>query len=346
MNFTSDNTGPAAPEIMAALVAANGPEMPYGNDPFTARAEALIREQFEAPEASIHLVATGTAANALALAALAKPWDAIFCHRMAHVEVDECGAPEFYTGGAKLRRVAGENAKITPDTLTTALQEIPAQDVHSVQPGPLTLTQLTELGTAYAPAEIGALCTLGADHGLKTHMDGARIANALAATNASPAEMTWKAGIDALSLGGTKNGCLGVEAVVFFDPAHAWEISLRRKRGGHLWSKGKYLGAQMAAYLTDGLWLDLAARANARMAQLVAGLATIPEAQILAPPAGNLVFLTLPKALHDRAHGGGARYEIHDRAANAVPDAPQLARIVCDWSKTEEEIEQLLALWR
>ena len=342
MNFASDNTGPAAPEIMAALTEANASAMPYGNDPFTARAEALIREQFEAPEASIHLVATGTAANALALAALAKPWDAIFCHRIAHVEMDECGAPEFFAGGAKLRRVDGAHAKITPETLTAALAEFTQGDVHSVQPGPLTLTQLTELGTAYSAADIAALCTIAAHRGLKTHLDGARFANALAAARISPAEMTWKAGIDALSLGGTKNGCLGVEAVVFFDPAQAWELSLRRKRAGHLWSKGKYLGAQMAAYLTDGLWLDLAARANARMAQLMAGLATIPEARIIAPPAGNMVFLTLPRALHERAKAAGARYYTQD----AAPDTPQQARIVCDWSKTPEEIDQLLALWR
>ena len=342
MNFASDNTGPAAPEIMAALAEANTSAMPYGNDPFTARAEALIRELFEAPEASIHLVSTGTAANALALAALAKPWDAIFCHRIAHVEMDECGAPEFFTGGAKLRRVEGADAKITPETLAAALAELPKGDVHTVQPGPLTLTQLTELGTAYTPSEIAALCSLAADHGLKTHMDGARFANALAAAGVSPAQMTWKAGIDALSLGGTKNGCLGVEAVVFFDPAQAWELSLRRKRAGHLWSKGKYLGAQMAAYLTDGLWLDLAARANARMAQLIEGLAAIPDAKIIARPAGNMVFLTLPKALHDRAYAAGARYKVQD----AAPGAPQQARIVCDWSKTPEEIDQLLALWR
>lgn len=341
MNFASDNTGPAAPEIMAALAEANTSAMPYGKDPFTSRTEALIRELFEAPDASVHLVSTGTAANALALSALAKPWDAIFCHRIAHVEVDECGAPEFFAGGAKLRRVEGEAAKMTPQSLRAALDEFTDGDVHSVQKGPLSLTQLTELGTAYKTAEIAALTAIAAEHGVKTHLDGARFANALAAANTSPAEMTWKAGIQALSLGGTKNGCLGVEAVVFFDPAQAWELSLRRKRAGHLWSKGKFLGAQMAAYLENGLWLDLAAKANARMAQLMAGLASISDAHVVAPPAGNLVFLYLPTELHDQAQAAGAQYYRYESK-----EGLERARIVCDWSKTPEDIDALLSLWR
>lgn len=343
MNFASDNVGPAAPEVMAAMAAANeAPQKPYGNDPFTARAEALVREVFEAPEASVHLVSTGTAANALALSTLAKPWDAIFCHRIAHAEVDECGAPEFFSGGAKLRRVEGEDAKITPVSLRAALDELPPGDVHSVQRGPLSLTQLTELGTAYSVAEITALCEIAHDAGIKTHLDGARLANAMAASGASPAEMTWKAGIDALTLGGTKNGCLGVEAVVFFDPDQAWETALRRKRAGHLWSKGKYLGAQMAAYLTDGLWLDLAGRANTRMAQLIEGLGGIPEAQLSAAPQGNLVFLALPAEAHARAEAAGVYYYRF-----GLDDAGrEIARIVCDWSKTPEEVDALLALWR
>jgi len=330
--------GPVAPEIMAALNEANGVHMPYGNDPFTDRAVALIREQFEAPEASVHLVATGTAANALALSAMARPWDAIFCHRIAHVEMDEAGAPEFFTAGAKLRRVEGADAKITPHTFIAALDEVPSGDVHSVQAGPLSLTQLTELGTAYTPTEIARLATLAADRNLKVHMDGARFANALATSGVSPAEITWKAGVDALSLGGTKNGCLGVEAVVFFDPGVAWELSLRRKRAGHLWSKGKYLGAQMAAYLEDGLWLRLADQANARMAQLIEGLGAIPDAAIVAQPSGNLVFLDLPAAFHERAKAGGAHYYRYGAKQ-------ERARIVCDWSKTPEDIDALLSLW-
>ncbi|MEM1273129.1 MAG: beta-eliminating lyase-related protein [Pseudomonadota bacterium] len=347
MNFASDNVGPAAPEIMAALSEANtAPHMPYGNDPFTARAEALVREVFEAPDASVHLVATGSAANALALATLTRPWDAIFCHADAHVELDECGAPEFYTSGAKLRRVPGENAKITPETLRTELDEITPGNVHSVQRGPVTLTQLTELGTAYSRLEIEALTSIAREAGLKVHLDGARIANAVAAANVSPAEMTWKAGVDVLSLGGTKNGCLGVEAVVFFDPQLAWEVALRRKRAGHLWSKSKFLGAQMAAYLENGLWLELAGKANARMAQLIDGLAAVPEAHIVAPPAGNLVFLDLPKSAHDRAFAKGAQYKLRTRGAPEPDDHLVRARIVCDWSKTEAEIDQLLSAWR
>ncbi|MEM9319966.1 MAG: beta-eliminating lyase-related protein [Pseudomonadota bacterium] len=347
LNFASDNVGPAAPEILAALVEANSASaMPYGKDPFTTRAQDMIRDTFEAPEASVHLISTGSAANALALAALANPWDAIFCHHEAHIEVDECGAAQFYSGGAKLRRVPGANGKITPDTLGAALAEIPPQNVHSVQRGPVSLTQLTELGTAYSRAELSDLTAMAKDAGLKVHLDGARFANAVAAAGCSPADMTWRLGVDALSFGGTKNGCLGVEAVVFFDPEHAWELSLRRKRAGHLWSKGRFLGAQIAAYLEDGLWLSLAGAANARMAELCAGLADLPEAKIVAEPAGNLVFLTLPKPVHDRAFSAGAAYYSYDTDPEGAPDRPVRARIVCDWSKTSADVAGLLALWR
>ncbi|MEM6389056.1 MAG: beta-eliminating lyase-related protein [Pseudomonadota bacterium] len=348
MNFASDNVGPAAPEIMAAMSEANAARSaPYGADPWTERAQALIREVFEAPEASVHLVSSGSAANALALAAMTRPWEAIFTHETAHIEMDEAGAPEFFTGGAKLRRVPGDEGKITPAALEAAIAEVPQGDVHSVQRGPLSLTQLTEWGSAYTPKELSALSASARRHGMRTHLDGARLANAIAAAGVSPAEMTRLAGIDALSLGGTKNGCLAVEAVVFFDPARGSEISHRRKRAGHLWSKHRFLGAQMAAYLEDGLWLELAQRANARLAELLEGLRALTEADIEVEPAGNMVFFRLPRAMHASAFAAGAAYSVRGDLDESLPgETPILARIVCDWSCRSEDIAGLLTAWR
>ena len=232
MMFASDNTGPVHPKIMDAVMGANdGYAMPYGNDTITAAARDAVRALFEAPEAAVEFVATGSVANALALACMAKPWDGVFCHRTAHVEEDECGAPDFYSG-AKTILIDGADGKITPEGLEAAIMQCKGRGVHGAQPGPLTLTNITERGTAYSLAEIRALTAVARAHGLATHLDGARFANACAALGCSPAEMTWKAGIDAVSFGGTKNGCMGVEAVVIFDPAHGRELALRRKRGG------------------------------------------------------------------------------------------------------------------
>jgi len=268
--LSSDNAGPAAPEILAAVTAANEGYTPgYGAEDSMAAVTAQIREIFEAPEAAVYLVGVGTAANALALATLIEPWQTIYCHTRAHIEEDECGAPEVFTGGAKLSLVPGAEAKIDPVALSETLARGTDNFVHNVQRGALSITNVTELGAVYSTAEIAELCKLSKTYNLPIHLDGARIANALVATNASPADMTWRAGIDAISLGGTKNGCLGVEAVVLFDPQKAWEFELRRKRGGHLFSKHRYLSAQMQAYLTDGLWLSLARRANDAALQML-----------------------------------------------------------------------------
>ncbi|MBO6602011.1 MAG: low specificity L-threonine aldolase [Roseicyclus sp.] len=349
MNFASDNAGPAAPEIMAAVIAANeGSAMPYGNDPVRDGAIQKIRDLFEAPEALVHLVATGTAANALALSVLARPWEAIFCHRAAHIEADECGAPEFYTGGAKLALVEGVGAKMTPEALRKAIHAKGGGDVHSVQRGPVSITQITEEGAVYALPEIEALSDVAREFGLPLHLDGARFANACATLGCTPAEMTWKAGVDAVSFGGTKNGCLGVEAVVIFDQSSAWELELRRKRGGHLFSKHRYLSAQMEAYVTDGLWLRLAQSANARCAELAEGLRGLPGASFMEEPRGNLVFVHLPRAAHARAMAAGAKYYLfgEDQALDGDPETPILCRLVCDWSCTSEKVQSLLALFR
>lgn len=336
MRFASDNTSGAAPEVLAAVLQANdGYDRSYGADAAMARVTALVREIFEAPEAVVHLVATGTAANALAIAAHCPPWGAVFCHQHAHVAEDECNAPEFYSG-AKLVLVPGARGKMTPETLAPVLARTGSGGVHGVQRGMLTLTNVTEAGTVYSVAEIAALTALAKAHDLPCHLDGARFANALVTTNATPAEMTWKAAIDVLSLGGTKNGCLGVEAVVLFDPARSWELELRRKRGGHLFSKHRYLSAQMEAYLTDGLWLRLAAQANAMGQRLASGLAakgvTVPEA-----PA-NMLFPEWSPGTHDRLEAAGAHYY-----RLPAPDGWERARLVASWSTTAADVETFLS---
>jgi len=294
MFFASDNAGPVHPKVMQALAAANdGYAMPYGADDLMEAVRSRIREEFEAPEAAVYLVATGTAANSIALATLCQPFETVFCSPVAHIHEDECNAPEFYTGGAKLTLVPADDAKMTPAALRAAIEAEEVRGVHGPQRGPVSITNVTERGTVYAVAEIAALAGVAKDYGLPVHLDGARFANALVAAEATPAEMTWKAGVDAVSFGGTKNGLMGVEAVIFFDPKHAWEFELRRKRGAHLFSKHRYLSAQMLAYLEDGLWLELARAANAANARLVAGLRGIDGIDFLYEPQANMGFASL-----------------------------------------------------
>lgn len=341
MFFASDNTSGAPPEVMQALLRANeGFARSYGGDDIMARVTAQVRALFDAPEASVHLVATGTAANALALATLTDPWGAVFCHRHAHIAEDECGAPEFYTNGAKLVLIDGAHGRITPDALTEALATTGASGVHGVQRGCLSLTNVTEAGTVYTPAEIAALTAIAKSHGLPCHLDGARFANALVATGASPADMTWRAGIDVLSFGGTKNGLLGVEAVVLFDPAKSWELELRRKRGGHLFSKHRFLSVQMEAYLTDGLWMRLAAQANAMGQRLAQGIAGLNHAALTHPSQANMIFANWEPGGHARLQAAGAVY--YD--LRPLPDGRETARMVASWNTTEDHVDRFLGL--
>lgn len=346
MWFTSDNAGPAAPEVMDAMMRANEGHAPsYGAEPAMERVRARLREIFEAPEAAIHLVATGTAANALALACLCPPWATIFCHREAHVEADECGAPEFYTGGAKLTLIPGTDGRMEPGALERAVAAAGAVGVHNVQRGALSLTNLTEAGAAYSPPEVRRLSDIARARGMPVHMDGARFANAVASLGCSPAELTWRAGVDALSFGGTKNGLPGVEAVILFDPARSWELELRRKRGGHLFSKHRYLSAQMEAYLEDDLWLRLARQANARAARLAAGLAGLPGVSLLHPVEGNMLFVSLPRAAHRVARAAGAQYYLwpFDQSLDGPGEEAVSCRLVCNWATTEADVDGLLA---
>lgn len=341
MQFASDNTGPVHPAVMDALVAANTGHMPsYGADAITARVTAQIREVFESPDAAVHLVATGTAANALALACLAQPWQTVFCARHAHIQEDECGAPEFFTHGAKLTLVDGTEGRMDPRALDRAIATEQARGVHGVQRGPVSITQATELGTIHDLAALRALTDVARSHGLAVHMDGARFANALVRLGCAPAEMTWKAGIDVVSFGGTKNGLMGVEAVVMFDPAKAWELELRRKRAAHLFSKHRFLAAQMAAYLDGGLWLDLAARANGQADRLAAGLAA-HGIEASAPVEANMIFARLPRDADARLRAAGAEYIQWDAFDD---DGTITARLVCDWSTDDASIDRFLAV--
>ncbi len=343
MYFASDNAAPAAPEVMAAMAKANeGYAASYGTDDIMDRVTAQIRHEFEAPDAAVYLVSTGTTANALALSMLAAPWQTIFCHRQSHIEEDECGAPEFFTGGAKLTLLDGDNAKIDADQFARVAEHTGRLGVHNIQRGALSITNVTELGSVYTCEEIAALCKTAKDLGIGTHLDGARFTNALVALGCTPAEMTWKAGIDVVSFGGTKNGLLGVEAVIIFDPAKAWEFELRRKRGGHLFSKHRYLSAQMEAYLTDDLWIRLATQANAAGARLEAGLTQINSFEMTNPRDANMLFCKMPRAAHNRAVDGGAMYYME---RSEGPDDELIdCRLVCSWSTTDEEIDQFVAL--
>lgn len=345
MQFASDNSGPVHPKIMEALSRTNSGHVgSYGADDETARAVALIREAFEAPDAGVWFVPTGTAANSLALAALTMPFDTVFCADVAHIHEDECNAPEFYTGGAKLTLVESEHGRISAEALDAAIAGEGTRGVHGPQRGPVSITQITERGTAYGLADIGAIADVTHGYGLKLHMDGARFANALDRLGCSPAEMSWKAGVDILSFGATKNGAMGVEAVVAFDPDIATTLELRRKRAGQLLSKHRYLAAQMVGYLENDLWRDLGARANAAAARLVAGLEEIDGVSFVHPCEGNAIFASWPAHAHAALFDKGAAYHLWgDTLEGAAPDQPLAARLVCDWSIEDAQIDAFLA---
>lgn len=342
MFLASDNAGPAHHQVMECVMAANtGHQLPYGNDDLMEEVLTGIRRVFEAPDAAVYLVSTGTAANALALACFTQPWQTIFCSTIAHVEEDECNAPEFYTGAAKLTCIPTDD-KMTPEALETAITARTVGDVHATQPGPVTITQVTERGSVHSLAELQALTAVAKAHSLPVHLDGARFANAQAALGCSAAEMSWKSGVDVVSFGGTKNGCMAVEAVVFFDPSKAWEFELRRKRGAHLFSKHRYLSAQMAGYLQGDLYLSTAHQANANAAYLAKGLASA-GATFLHKPQANMIFARFPRIVHQRLHDAGAKYNLWDGPLDGEPDEMVACRLVCDWSIRRDQIDTFLS---
>ncbi len=342
MLFASDNWAGAAPEVLQAIVDANSGAAPaYGGDPWTARACAALSETFDRDVAAF-FVGTGGAANGLALSTLAPPYGMIACHEASHVQMDECAGPEFFTGGAKLLPIAGADGKLTPLTLRAAIDAFPERPPHGSPFAALTLTQGTEFGTVYDPAEVAALAAVARAAGMKVHMDGARFANAIAALGCTPADVTWRAGVDVLSFGGTKNGCLAAEAVIFFDPDGAKDFEFRRKRAGQLFSKSRFLAAQFVAYLEDGLWLRLAARANAAAKRLSGGLADIDGCEIWAPTEINEVFASFPPETEDRLKLAGALF--FPWVTPGDPAAGRMRRLICSFATTDEEVDRFLAV--
>ncbi len=347
MDFASDNTAGASQAILAAVVAANeGPARAYGTDLWTAEAKRRLEEVFER-EIACFLVNTGTAANALALGAMTPPFGAIFCHAQAHIMDDECGAPEMFTAGAKLVGIAGRAGKIVPAGLKAALADFPRGVEKHVQPAALSLSQVSESGTIYTCEELAALAALAHEAELMVHMDGARFANAVVALQCTPAEMSWKAGIDILSFGATKNGALACEAVIVFEPSKAACLPYQRKRSGHTLSKGRFLGAQMIAYLEDGHWLDLAARANGQATRLAAGLAKVPGVRMPWPCEANEVFAILPGTMDTALKGSGALYyswRFHDSSPHCRPPADNetFIRLVTSFATKPNEIDRFI----
>jgi threonine aldolase len=308
MNFCSDNVTGVAPEIMAALAAANhGAAMGYGNDDITRRVEKLVAQLFET-EVAVFPVATGTAANALALSVVAPSYGAIYCHESAHINVDECGAPELFTGGAKLIDLPGANGKLDAALILDEVTNGALGNVHCAQPAAVSLTQATERGTVYKPGEILEIADLAHKHGLKVHMDGTRFANAVASLGCSPADLSWRAGVDVLSLGGTKNGAMAAEAIIFFDRTLAASFGYHRKRGGHLFSKMRFVSVQLEALLKDGLWLRHAEHSNKMARRLADGIARLPGVHILNPVEANLFFVRMPEAVIAGLEADGFRF--------------------------------------
>jgi threonine aldolase len=333
MNFRSDNNAAAAPEILAALSAVNGNSAAaYGEDPWSRRLDAAFSALF-AREARVFTVATGTAANAISLASLVPPWGAVLCHREAHIECDEAGAPEFYSGGAKLVLIDGADAKISPAALDEAIARN-ARGIHSVKPAALSISQASERGAVYSPDEVAALGDIAARARLGFHMDGARLANAIAALGCAPADIV--AGVDALSFGATKNGALAGEAIIVFDLGLIEQIERRRKRGGHLMCKGRYAAAQLLAYIEDGLWLRLARRAN----DLTRQLGEAATGFLSSPVETNQAFIKpgVEALARLRAHGA----EFYDWGGDNSGEA----RLVVSWNQSEADVEKMCALLR
>ncbi len=341
-NFSSDNATPACDAIMAAVAAANvGSVASYGGDDLTARLQNAVSDLFET-DAIVYPVTTGTAANALALSQIAPPFGAVYCYEAAHIVTDECAAPEFFTGGARLIGFPAADGKIKPEQLTAAVAFAVDMGVHHVKPAAVSLTQATEWGTVYELSEVAAIGAAAKQHGLAVHMDGARFANALVFLGCSPAQATWKSGVDVLSLGATKNGALCAEAVVFFNRGLAQDFDHRRKRAGHLWSKMRFLSAQLLAYLERDLWLENARHANAMARQLAEGLQTVPGATLLHPVQANEVFVMLArKAVMDLEAQGFKfyRWPLHQGEGTAI-------RLVTSYATPSADVQEFIAAAR
>jgi threonine aldolase len=338
--FTSDNVAPASAQIMAAAVAANADMLAsYGGDPYTQRLQRLASEVFET-EVAIFPVSSGTAANALALSQFTPPYGAIYCHEAAHIVTDECGAPEFFSAGAKLIGLPAADGKIRPEQIAAAVAFAHDMGVHHVKPAAVSITQATEWGTVYDLAQLSAISAVAKQHSLPLHMDGARFANALAHLGCSPAQASWRSGVDVLSLGATKNGALCAEAVVFFNPALAENFDRRRKRAGHLWSKMRFLSAQLLAYFEGGHWLDNARHANSMATALARGLQSVRGARLLHPVDANEIFVALPEKIVAALEGAGFGFY---RWPLCALDNDVAIRLVTSYATRSEDVAALIA---
>ncbi len=342
MNFASDNVYGVHPTIMQAMVEANArlTDVSYCHDDGAAQVEAALSQIFE-KDVKAFFVMNGTGANSLALSTLCPPFGGIVCHEASHINTDECNCPELFTSGAKLITIGGEHNKLLASGVEAKLKGF-VHGEHGPKPSALSISQATELGAVYKPAEIAALSDVAKSHGLKLHMDGARFANALVYLGCTPAEMTWKAGVDVLSFGGTKNGAMILECVVFFDLKLAEDFLYRRKRAGQLLSKGRFLSAQMLAYLKDGLWLENAGRANVLAAELAATFESTAGVRLAAPVEANEVFPIMPRRLLDALQAEGANF--YEWPLDGLSAEEACGRFVMSFATPQAHVDQLIAL--
>ncbi|MCR9124175.1 MAG: beta-eliminating lyase-related protein [Phyllobacteriaceae bacterium] len=344
MHFASDNWAGAHPAIAENLMRRNGGFVQAnGGSDFDKSVEQTFRDIFET-DLSVHYVGTGTAANALALSAVARPGGVVLCHPEAHIRVDECGAPEFFAAGTKLEGVEGQLGRFNAASLETAIGHIKGGGLNAGQAQTVSVSQLTEAGTAYDLDAIRAIADIARHHGLPLHMDGARFANALVALGCTPAEMSWKAGVDILSFGGTKNGCWCADAIVVFNPGHGRQMDYLCKRAGHIASKARFVSAQFEAYFADGLWLDLAAHANAMGARAAAIIDARNRFRLAWQPQGNEVFAIGPQQAVDGLASKGVQFSPWQppRAErHLVGDGEAMIRLVTSFASTDADIEAL-----
>lgn len=332
IDFRSDNTGRAAPQLIEALAAANtGTALGYGMDPLTAQLQERFAQLFEAP-VRVFPVPTGTAANALSLAAVCPPFGAVYCSADAHINTSECNATGFFSGGAKMVPVAGQFGKVDPAALEAGIASAGVGLAHKSQPAAVNLVQATDLGAVYRVEEIAAVAQVAHSHGVKVHMDGARFANAMARLGCTPAEASWKAGVDILSFGVTKNGGLLGDAIVVFAPDAAQQIGYHLRRAGLVWSKMRFASAQILAYVEDDLWLELARGANRAAASIAALVRTLPGVALAAPVEANELFIEMEPAALDALQASGILF--YRRGA-------RLGRFVCRWDTSAADIDAL-----
>ena len=330
--FASDNNAGICPEAWAALAEANaGHAVGYGDDAWTKMASDMIRGLFET-RCEVFFVFNGTAANSLSLASLCQSYHSILCHEIAHVETDECGAPEFFSNGTKVLLMAGENGKIDPASIERMVKR--RTDIHYPKPRIVSLTQATEIGTVYSPAEIKAVGQVARKLGLKVHMDGARFANAVASLGVAPRQITWEAGVDVLCFGGTKNGTPVGDAVVFFDPDLAYEFDYRCKQAGQLASKMRFLAAPWVGILQDNAWLHRAAHANAMAQLLHKQIHDLPGVTVMFPRQANSVFVQLPEGVAAGMRALGWRFYTFIGKGGC--------RLMCSWDTSEDDVQRFV----